>query len=157
MGVIVRPIARPDETRWRALFDGYCLFYKREPSEAITSHTWSRIMDSRVPVYAIVAADDREGVIGIANYLVHEHTLGLTPACYLGDLFVDPAQRASGVGKQLIDWLVAEMKSQRWSRLYWHTRFNNYRARGLYDQFTPHSDFVRYTVYLEDVSKTPAL
>ena len=157
MGVIVRPAARQDETRWRDLFDGYCVFYKREPSEAITTHTWSRIMDSRAPVYAIVAEDDSEGVIGIANYLVHEHTLGLTPACYLGDLFVDPAQRASGVGKQLIDWLVAEMKSQRWSRLYWHTRFNNYRARGLYDKFTPHSDFVRYTVYLEDVSKTPAL
>ena len=33
----------------------------------------------------------------IANYVVHEHTLGLTPACYLGDLFVDPAQRAAGV------------------------------------------------------------
>jgi GNAT superfamily N-acetyltransferase len=147
VGVIVRPVARQDETRWRALFDGYCVFYKREPSEALTRHTWSRIMDSAVPVYAIVAEDDRDGVIGIANYLVHEHTLGLTPACYLGDLFVDPAQRASGVGKQLIDWLVDEMKSQRWSRLYWHTRFNNYRARGLYDKFTSHSDFVRYTVY----------
>jgi ribosomal protein S18 acetylase RimI-like enzyme len=60
---------------------------------------------------------------------------------------VDPAQRATGVGKQLIDWLVEEMKRQRWCRLYWHTRVSNYRARGLYDKFTPHSDFVRYTVY----------
>jgi hypothetical protein len=33
--------------------------------------------------------------------------------------------------------------------LYWHTRLNNYRARGPYDKFTPHSDFVRYTVYPE--------
>jgi hypothetical protein len=40
-----------------------------------------------------------------------------------------------------------EMKRQRWSRLYWHTRLTNYRARGLYDKFTSHSDFVRYTVY----------
>ena len=86
-------------------------------------------------------------VIGIANYLIHEHTLGMTPACYLGDLFVDPEERAAGVGQQLIDWLVREMKAQRWCRLYWHTRNTNYRARGLYDKFTPHSDFVRYTVY----------
>jgi GNAT superfamily N-acetyltransferase len=143
----VRPVARQDEMRWRELFEGYCVFYKRNPSEAVTSHTWARIMDSEAPVHAIVAERDGDGVIGIANYLVHEHTLGVTPACYLADLFVDPAQRAAGVGKQLIDWLVAEMKRQRWSRLYWHTRSNNYRARGLYDKFTPHSDFVRYTVY----------
>ena len=147
MAVKVRAAAPQDEQRWRELFDGYCLFYKREPSETLNSYTWARIMDSAVPVYAIVAEHDKHGVIGIANYLVHEHTLGMTPACYLGDLFVDPKQRAGGVGKQLIDWLVEEMKRRGWCRLYWHTRLNNYRARGLYDKFTPHSDFVRYTVY----------
>jgi GNAT superfamily N-acetyltransferase len=145
--IVVRPAAPQDETRWRELFDGYCIFYKREPSEELASYTWKRILDDAVPVHAIVADDETDGVIGIANYLVHEHTLGLTPACYLGDLFVDPAHRAQGVGEQLIEWLANEMKSKRWSRLYWHTRLNNYRARGLYDKFTPHSDFVRYTIY----------
>ena len=147
MGVKVRPVTPQDEMRWRELFEGYCAFYKRNPSEPLTSHTWARIVDSEVAVHAIVAEHDADGVIGIANYLIHEHTLGLTPACYLADLFVDPAQRAAGVGKQLMDWLLNEMKRQRWSRLYWHTRLNNYRARGLYDKFTSHSDFVRYTVY----------
>ena len=68
------------------------------------------------------------------------------PVCYLQDLFVDPALRAGGVGRQLIDWLVAEMKRQNWSRLYWNTRENNYRARGLYDKYTPHSGFLRYVI-----------
>jgi GNAT superfamily N-acetyltransferase len=104
-------------------------------------------MDPAAPVHAIVAEHGKSGVIGIANYLVHEHTLGLTPACYLADLFVDPAQRAAGVGEQLIAWLAQETQRNRWCRLYWHTRATNYRARGLYDKFTPHSDFVRYTVY----------
>ena len=146
---IVRRATAQDQARWRELFDGYCVFYKRAPSEPLTQHTWARIMDDASPVHAIVAEDDEAGVIGIANYVVHEHTLALTPACYLGDLFVDPAQRAAGVGQKLIDWLVAEMKREGWSRLYWHTRLDNYRARGLYDKFTPHSDFVRYTVYPE--------
>jgi len=142
--------ARPqDEARWRELFDGYCEFYKRTPSAELTRHTWARILDRASPVHAIVADDATHGVIGIANYVIHEHTLGLTPACYLGDLFVDPARRAGGVGEQLIAWLRDEMKKQGWTRLYWHTRLNNYRARGLYDKFTPHSDFVRYTVYPE--------
>jgi GNAT superfamily N-acetyltransferase len=147
--VMVRPAAAPDEQRWRELFAGYCLFYQRPISEPLTRHTWARILDAASPVHAIVAEDAERGVIGIANYVVHEHTLGLTPVCYLGDLFVDPAQRAGGVGEQLIAWLVAEMQREGWSRLYWHTRLNNYRARGLYDKFTPHSDFVRYTVYPE--------
>jgi GNAT superfamily N-acetyltransferase len=147
--VIVRRAAPRDEKRWRELFDGYCVFYKRTPSEPLTRHTWARIMDDASPIHAIVAEDRKDGVIGIANYVVHEHTLGLTPVCYLGDLFVDPAQRAAGVGELLIGWLVAETKREGWSRLYWHTRLNNYRARGLYDKFTPHSDFVRYTVYPE--------
>src|SRR5215471_680870 len=146
--IIRRAVAR-DEKRWSELFEGYCLFYKRAPSEVLTRHTWARIMDDTSTIHAIVAEVPDDGVIGIANYVVHEHTLGLTPACYLGDLFVDPAHRAAGVGAQLIGWLVAETKRAGWSRLYWHTRLNNYRARGLYDKFTPHSDFVRYTVYPE--------
>lgn len=145
--VTVRPAIAADELRWRALFDGYCVFYRREPSEALATYTWNRILNPASPVCAIVADTKSSGVIGIANYVVHEHTLGLTPVCYLGDLFVDPEQRAAGVGEQLISWLVAETKRNGWSRLYWHTRQNNYRARGLYDKFTPHSDFVRYTVY----------
>ena len=59
----------------------------------------ARIMDPAVPVHAIVADHPEQGVIGFANYLLHEHTFGMTPACYLADLFVDPAQRAGGVGR----------------------------------------------------------
>ncbi len=46
----------------------------------------------------------------------------------------------------MIDWLVSEMKARGWSTLYWHTLETNYRARGLYDQYTPHSGFVRYVI-----------
>lgn len=72
----------------------------------------------------------------------------LAPQCYLSDLYVDPEARAGGVGRLLINWLVAESKARGWSRLYWHTKENNYRARGLYDQFTPHSGFLRYVIII---------
>jgi GNAT superfamily N-acetyltransferase len=143
--VTIRPIEARDEARWRELWEGYCTFYERAPNEPVAKYTWARIMDPAVPVYAIVA--EREGdVIGIANYLLHENTATLTPVCYLQDLFVDPARRSAGVGKQLIDWLLAEMKARDWARVYWNTRENNYRARGLYDKYVPHSGFVRYVV-----------
>jgi GNAT superfamily N-acetyltransferase len=146
MTVSIRKIEAGDQARWRELWDGYTRFYEREPSEPITRHTWARIMDPASPVHAIVAARADTKVIGIANYIIHENTWTLTPICYLQDLFVDPAERAVGVGKQLIDWLLAESKRQGWSRLYWNTKENNYRARGLYDKYTPHSGFLRYVV-----------
>jgi GNAT superfamily N-acetyltransferase len=146
MTCTVRRIESRDERRWRELLDAYTRFYERQPCEAITRHTWARIMDSGSPVHGIVAECDSHDVIGIANYVVHETTSMLTQACYLHDLFVDPIKRGAGAARLLIDWLVAEMKAQSWSRLYWHTRENNYRARALYDQYTLHSGFLRYVI-----------
>jgi GNAT superfamily N-acetyltransferase len=146
MTFTTRKIEPHDERRWRELWDGYTRFYEREPSEAITRHTWARLMDAASPVHAIVVVRDSEDVIGIANYIIHENTSALARACYLQDLFVDPSTRAFGAGKLLLDWLVAEMGAQGWSHLYWHTKENNYRARGLYDKYTPHSGFLRYVI-----------
>ena len=146
MALTIRSIEARDEARWRELWDGYCRFYERTLSEEITQHTWTRIMDAATPVHAIVAERAGTDVVGMANYILHENTWTLTPVCYLEDLYVDPAERAAGVGRQLIDWLVREMQTRGWSRLYWNTKENNYRARGLYDKYTPRDPFVRYVV-----------
>ena len=146
MNASIRKIKAKDEARWRVLWEGYCRFYERDLSGPVTEYTWQRIMDPKSPVFAIVAEDPKDGVIGMANCVVHEHTWSLTPALYLQDLFVDPKTRAAGVGKQLIDWLVAEMRANKWSRLYWATKETNYRARGLYDKYAPHSGFLRYVI-----------
>jgi GNAT superfamily N-acetyltransferase len=141
----IRRIEPRDEPRWRVLWDAYNRFYEREPNEAMTQHAWARLMTPASPVFAIVA--EREGnVVGIANYVIQESTSRLTPVCYLQDLFVDSAERGGGIGRMLIDWLVEEMKAQGWSRLYWHTKENNYRARALYDLYTPRSPFVQYVI-----------
>jgi len=146
MTASIRKIDARDESRWRVLWEGYCRFYERDLPGPVTEYTWKRILDPASPVHAIVAERPGDGVIGMANYILHENTWTLTPVCYLEDLYVDPAMRAEGAGKLLIDWLLAEMKARNWSRLYWNTRENNYRARALYDKYTPHSGFLRYVV-----------
>jgi len=142
----IRPSTPQDEGAWRALWAGYCRFYEVEMSAAVTDRTWQRICDPQSPVKAIVACDTQGRVIGICNYILHENTWELTPVCYLEDLFVEPGLRAKGVGQALIDWLVAAMAEHGWSRLYWMTKENNYRARGLYDKYNPRDAFVRYVV-----------
>lgn len=144
--VTIRPLVPSDEPRWRELFDGYVRFYEREPSEPITRYLWQRLHDPASRVFAIVAVDASDRVIGIANCLLHENTTQLTPVCYLQDLFVDPEHRRGGVGRQLIDWLLAKSKREGWSRLYWHTKETNYVGRILYDKFTPQSGFLKYTI-----------
>ena len=52
---VVRKIEARDEARWRTLWDGYTRFYEREPNEALTRSTWSRLMDPASPVHGIVA------------------------------------------------------------------------------------------------------
>ncbi|MGZ5038015.1 MAG: N-acetyltransferase family protein [Usitatibacter sp.] len=144
----VRRIEEADRVRWRELFDAYTRFYEREPDDAIAAHTWRRIMDPASPVHAIVAERRGQGVAGIANYLTHESTGALAPVCYLQDLFVDPRMRAAGAGGLMIDWLLEEGRREGWARLYWTTKENNYRARALYDRYTPHSGFLRYALDL---------
>ena len=146
MNATIRKIEAGDRARWGELWDGYCRFYEVSLSAAVTEHTWRRIMDPASPVHAIVAERACEGVVGMANYIIHENTWTLTPVCYLEDLFVDPGKRAAGVGRQLIDWLLAETRARKWSRLYWNTKETNYRARGLYDKYTAHSGFLRYVM-----------
>ncbi|GHJ44167.1 N-acetyltransferase [Catellatospora sp. TT07R-123] len=142
----IRAVVAADEPRWRELWDAYTRFYEREPVEAVTRHTWARILDPAAPVHAVVAEDPKQGVVGIANYLIHESTSMLTPVCYLQDLFVDPAARSGGVGRLLINALRAEVEANGWATLYWQTKEDNHRARALYDSYTPHSGFLRYVL-----------
>lgn len=88
----VRRIEDCDQWRWRELFDGYTRFYERRPSTQLTDYVWKCMMDTRSPVFGIVVEHDVEGVIAMANYVVHASTLAVSEMCYLQDLFVDPSR-----------------------------------------------------------------
>jgi GNAT superfamily N-acetyltransferase len=146
MSTTIRKVRTTDEAQWRPLWDAYTRFYETEPSEPVTRHTWARLTNALSPVHGIVADDDTGRIVGFAHYILHDSTSTLTPVCYLEDLFVIESRRAQGVGRSLVDWLIVERKAKDWSRLYWTTRETNYRARVLYDSYTPHSGFVRYAL-----------
>lgn len=144
--VRVRGIAPGDEAAWRSLWAGYCAFYETDVSPVITARTWSRMLDPAVPMIGRVAQADGP-VVGFSISILHDGTWVEAPICYLEDLFVAPEARGRGIGKALIEDLVALGRASGWSRLYWHTRADN-PARQLYDLFTPADDFVRYLIRL---------
>ena len=144
--VRVREIAPGDEAAWQALWAGYCAFYETTVSPTITARTWGRMLDPSAPIIGRVAEQDGR-VVGFSISVLHDGTWVEAPICYLEDLFVAPECRGAGIGRALIEDLVALGRASGWARLYWHTRADN-PARRLYDLFTPADDFVRYMIRL---------
>lgn len=139
---VIRDAARDDEAAWRHLWNGYTAFYEAAVAPQVTSWTWQRILDPSSPVIGRVAEQDGT-VAGFTVSVLHEATWFPTPVCYLEDLFVAPASRGDGIGRQLVQDLVGLTQARGWSCLYWHTHEHN-PARRLYDEFTKADGFVRY-------------
>ncbi|WP_127090824.1 GNAT family N-acetyltransferase [Aquabacter cavernae] len=146
MGVQVRGVVPEDEAAWRDLWAGYCAFYETQVSPTVTARTFARMLDPAAPMIGRVA--ERGGrAVGFSISILHDGTWVEAPICYLEDLFVAPDCRGLGIGRALVEDLLALGRAAGWSRLYWHTRTDN-PARVLYDLFTPADDFVRYLIRL---------
>lgn len=145
--VTIREITSEDEAAWRELWAGYLTFYETTLPDAVTDATWQRIIGDDPTFQAIVAERDGE-VIGFANTVLHDFTWSDRPAGLLHDLFVRPEVRGGGVGRALIDHVIAQGRREGWNRVYWLTKEDNAAARRLYDTYAPADGFVRYRVAL---------
>jgi GNAT superfamily N-acetyltransferase len=142
----VRDLTDADEHAWRRLWAGYCNFYEVVLPDSTTDRTWLRLMDPNSTIKGLVIEDPSGRVVGLCNFILHENTWTVAPVCYLEDLFVDPSLRGGGVGEAMIAELTDRMRANGWARIYWNTKENNYRARGLYDKFSKADGFVRYVI-----------
>jgi GNAT superfamily N-acetyltransferase len=131
---------------WRDLWSQYNAFYEAIIPEAVTAHTWRRLLDPATETHGRLAtiADD---VVGFSICVPYASTWISTPACYLEDLFVAPKFRGRGCGRVLITDALERAKARGCLRFYWHTRSGN-PARRLYDEFAEADDFVRYRLDL---------
>lgn len=145
--MIIRDAGPDDEAIWRTQWADYLGFYGEHLSAGITDRTWSRILDPTSPIFCRLAARDGK-VLGFSVVVLHEGSWTDRPIAYLEDLFVDADARGAGLGRALIEDLIALGQARDWSRLYWHTRVDNTAARRLHDAFFPADDFVRYRLFL---------
>jgi GNAT superfamily N-acetyltransferase len=136
-----------DETAFRVLWHQYLAFYKVTLTPDVTAATWARLIDPASPVKARLAVLDGQ-VMGFAIHLHHPSTWVATEDCYLEDLFVADAARGQGLGRALIDDLIALARAKGWSRLYWHTDEANSAASALYDRYVASDGHVRYRMTL---------
>jgi GNAT superfamily N-acetyltransferase len=141
--LLIRDPEPDDETAWRRLWAGYVAFYEADVPEPVTAGTWARLLDANSGMIGRLAVLDG-AVAGFTVSVVHPGSWTLQPVCYLEDLFVDPDARGHGLGRALIDDLVALGRDRGWTWLYWHTKAGNETARRLYDRYVEADDFVRY-------------
>ncbi len=142
--MIIRSPQSEDYSQWKRLWLAYVEFYESSVTQETTETLWQRIMDSEHPINCFLAQSD-EGVFGLVHYFPHLDTWSPAPIGYLADLFVDPQAREKGTGEALIDAVCEYGRQQQWSAIYWKTKEDNKRARGLYDKVTGGcSGFITY-------------
>jgi len=129
----VAALQAEDEPEWRPLFEGYCRFYKVEPTSEKTATVWRWLMDINHPLNGLgVRAEGR--LIGIAHVRAVPRTLSGAEGGFLDDLFVEPAMRSSGAAEALMKGIAAFARDRKWTNVRWWTADDNYRARNLYDR-----------------------
>jgi ribosomal protein S18 acetylase RimI-like enzyme len=143
----IRNAEASDLDQWLVLWDGYLRFYEVEITESITMSTWARILDPMNPLISRVALSEGK-LLGLANHHTHLTTWDIRPTGYLEDLFVSADARGLGVGRALIDDLIALGKAQDWTSVYWITAEKNKTAQKLYESYVKRDEFIRYAITL---------
>jgi GNAT superfamily N-acetyltransferase len=138
---LIAPLAPGDRAEWESLARGYKAFYKTVIADADYHVAWQRLLQ-RDGVQGLGARIDGR-LVGITHFLFHTSTWSRA-ACYLEDLFVDPAARGRGVARALIVAVAERARAEGATRLYWLTHETNATARALYDKVAQCSGFLEY-------------
>ncbi len=139
----IRRLHSKDVAAWDRLFRAYIDFYGASVSDSTIALTFRRLIEGD-DLVGLVAASVTDDVIGFSHVVFHRSTWSPTCYGYLEDLFVDPANRAGGIGRALIEASAREAEHRGATRLYWVTQDSNVAARRLYDKVATLAPFVQY-------------
>lgn len=144
MKTAIRDLVGADREQWTPLWNGYLRFYRHRLADAVTESTFVRLVSPDEQPHAVVAETPDGILVGFATYLFHRSTWAIADACYLEDLFVDPAMRGLGAGRALIHAVYAAADSHGAAGVYWQTQEYNADGRALYDTLARRTSFIRY-------------
>jgi GNAT superfamily N-acetyltransferase len=139
-----------DRAHWRPLWDAYLEFYDEDLAPEVTEATFSRLADPDGSIHGALAWSDDGHAVGLVHWLEHPSTWSTRGYCYLEDLYVSPEGRRSGVGRALIDHVVAWAADRGLERVYWLTAEDNATARSLYERVAHRTGFIHFDVAVPD-------
>lgn len=139
----IRPVSAAEHDAWLPLWQGYQRFYMIEIPAATSDVTWQRFLDPAEPMHAALAWHEGKA-IGLVHWVYHRSCWTVEDHCYLQDLFIAKDVRSSGVGRQLVEHVLAQARQAGCARVHWLTHETNSRAMLLYERVAERSGFVQF-------------
>lgn len=150
----LRPAAEADRAAVRALLDAAHRHYfgAALPDDAL-DHAVADIVD-RGEVHMVLAAD-HTGPLGFATYVILQASANGYGTLFLKDLFVDPAHRGAGLGREIMAHLARLAADRGCARFDWTAESDNPRAVALYDALGAErvTEKVYFRVKLDDMDR----
>ena len=143
MSITVRTLKAEDYDQWQVLWDAN---NQGHINQDVTAATWRRLMDDDQVRGLVAVEGDR--LAGLVHFILHPVTGHLKPVCYMQDVFVDPAHRRQGIGRELVTALAALGTREGWARMYWLAEAQNAEAQSLYKNLGLKLDFTLHVLPL---------
>lgn len=124
----IRALQPNDFPNWLPLWNANNLGHL---NEALTTETWTRLMDENCSVHGLCAIDKGE-MTGLIHYILHPTTGAVEPVCYMQDVFVHETSRQKGIARKMVKELAKIGRREKWARLYWFADNDNEAAQALY-------------------------
>jgi ribosomal protein S18 acetylase RimI-like enzyme len=151
MPITIRSATTSDIDTLAPLFDAYRAFYEQTPDSAgARAYLEQRIGAADATV---LLAEFDDAVVGFALMYPGWSSLRMAPILQLSDLFVDPAARAQGAGRMLMEACEAFGVARGAVRLQLETQRTNTVAQALYTElgWDIEEEFITYTLPLAQV------
>jgi RimJ/RimL family protein N-acetyltransferase len=138
-----RALSKADYASWRILWDQYLVFYEHTLSEEQTQLTFERLTENNSGIHGLVI-EINGALVGFAHSSFTHSTWAENQDLYLEDLFIDPAARGKGYGRELIEAVTSFAREHGARKLHWQTHKDNLTAQALYEKLATKSEFVIY-------------
>jgi GNAT superfamily N-acetyltransferase len=115
----IRPATRTDAPVIASLVRELAEYEKLLPEAKATDADFLRELESANPVIHVLIAEWLGKPVGFALYFFNFSTFVGRPGLYLEDLFVRPAERSRGIGRQLLRALARIARERGCGRMEW--------------------------------------
>jgi GNAT superfamily N-acetyltransferase len=144
MSVTVRTVEPGDESVWAVLYAGYREFYRLPDDPSAVATTWRWVRDGEHGIVGLVAVDDADRPVALANLRWFARPSSATMGLYLDDLFTAPEARGSGAASALLEHAAKCAGAGGGSVVRWITAADNAKARSVYDSHAVATPWVTY-------------
>ena len=130
--------------------------YEKDPDAATaTTEELEKQMASEKPPFECILTEIGGKAVGFALFFRNYSTWQGKPGMYLEDLFVQPDQRGSGIGKNLLKKLGEICRERGYGRMEWQVLNWNKPAIDFYDSLgaKPLGDWTKYRLSGDDLQK----